>query len=116
MEYTNEAFWFFYWVSFFSGLTPVLIWLGVMTAIISGIAGGIHGEATTEMQGWKVFAWGIVASTVLFVSALFTPPKEAFYAGAAQEIVQTEEVTESLINLKNVIDKKLVELGVEKKD
>ena len=112
MEYTNEAFWFFYWVSFFSRLTIVLTIAGVFGIIVTIVSATVWGEQDDEV-GAKILLWGIIASIGLFTSALFVPPKAAFYAGVAQEIAETDEVTETLRNLKTVIDKKLEELGAE---
>lgn len=110
----NEAFWFFYLVSLTGSFEVFFMIVGVLGIIASLIAWIIAYVAPKE--NWadsysKKLRWILPSFVLCVLMSMLMPPKEAFYAGAGQYVVEASETDQTLMNLKNLLDKKIEELA-----
>ena len=106
----NETFWFFYWINvagnivgFAVAITAVMVLAGVVCLFI--------GECEDDKQVRR-WTWQrcLPVAVSAFLIATFIPPAESFYGGATQYLGTTTELDETLINLKGLVDQKILDL------
>ena len=111
----NEAFWFFYIVGLVGSVAPlvaILTLINVCALAIMGLMCDNYGEpkkrATARFQ--RLYPRMVGINIFIILVAFITPSKTALYAGAGQYVVQTTEIDDTLLQLKNILDTKIAEL------
>ena len=116
----NEAFWLVYLANLGSTLTGMAFVCGFIAIGILGPWGGALGDIHAPQSDWKIWrrtAYTLTAFVAMLgITAALWPPKEAFYAGAAQSVAQYAQVDDTLLSLKKLIDKKIDEQLDKKND
>lgn len=102
----NEAFMFFWLVSVVENIVGVFVIFAILCA-------GIGAFCAMEFEAYKSGVTFIIGSLFFIVCAVVTPPKESFYAGAAQYVGEAGELDQTLIDLKKLLDQKIAELADE---
>ncbi len=110
----NEAFWFFYLVAIANSLENLFGIVGIVGIVVALFAVGI-GHAPPK-ESWvdsltQKLRWILPVFAVCVLVSVLMPPKEAFYAGAGQYVVEASETDQTLLNLKGLLDKKIEELS-----
>lgn len=112
----NEAFMFFYLISLVTSLSCVAVVVMVLCGIatvITTIVAGATAESEHEKQAHenaksllrKFFPTALLCLAVV----VLTPPKEAFYAGAGQYVIEATEIDGTIMQLKEILDQKIAE-------
>ena len=107
----NEAFWFFYLVDV---VGAIRVPLGVGGYILVGYsafvayAGAIEGYFKRPLFKKSVFR-AIIIGGAMILTASFLPTERALLAGGAQYAVEATNADETLLRLKELLDKKLAD-------
>ncbi len=110
----NEAFWFFYWVGVVGDISAALGAIFVITLIAAGFWAFIGAmqvdcndmKPETYKKGLKLF---VLVACVCFAIDIVVPNENALYAGAGQYVAESTEIDDTLLKLKDLIDKKIEE-------
>lgn len=109
----NEAFWFFYLVSLSNTATIFFGVLAALTLFVSLVVGiNLYCDATDAQEeriGLRFLKVGVPIGLVFLLISSAIPPKEAYYAGAGQHVAESTEVDHTLLQLKQVLDKRIAE-------
>jgi len=104
----NEAFWFFYMVEVVTRIATISVIIVAAIIIIGGIFSMVwlceENDPNIIKRFWKICGPILVAAIVI---AMFTPPKEALYAGAGQYAIEATETDQTLLKLKELVDQKI---------
>lgn len=109
----NEAFWFFYWVDVCGVAKDLFFFGGIGIAVLLCVPLGFIYEDAHEEEKKQVAKFTKKAAAILSCAILIgilIPPKQAFYAGAAQYVGEATEIDQMLLNLKTLLDQKIEEL------
>jgi len=111
----NEAFWFFYWV----GVVDTLPSFFNITALLCTIGAALSFPLyyVEDIKGAKKWHYlGPLMVLALALASIFTPTEKAMYAGATYYVVEAVELDDTLIQLKSILDDKIIELTGEDND
>jgi hypothetical protein len=117
----NEVFLFFYLVSVLTSLTASITYLivGVIILMIAYIVLGAIYISDEVPRDEVPAAWdryrsriktAVVTILLLSLATILIPNEKALYAGAGYYVAEQTEVTDSLMQLKDVVDARIEEL------
>lgn len=105
----NEAFWFFYAVDLAHAVATTFKFVAFFALVGAFVAFGLW--KIEHFPQCKVPCRGLLIAFILAqLIALAIPSKTALYAGAGQYIAEETEITETLLNMKQVIDQRIEDM------